>query len=232
MDKSFTWLSVMIPLASILLGAIVSYFSITFFENKKVKWAHKRAKEDFFSELDYLKEHISAQLDNCINGILSFRTVGEPIEVIQIPHFMAFDDTILKRSYADAAKSLNYKTRIAVNGLINKLAELESRNKAGIDYQVSLFSTEDRKVLNKNRKAALTNLRNTARGLAADYYTISQVISKTINFDGKETQYDWIRKYLDEKSYSEDDKEQVISFSTIFKEKKFMVERNKLSGKR
>lgn len=42
MDKSFTLLSVMIPLASLLLGAIVSYFSITFFENKKVKWALNR----------------------------------------------------------------------------------------------------------------------------------------------------------------------------------------------
>lgn len=218
MEEEISWLSYAVSAASsILLGALVSYFSINFIESKKVKLARKRARDDFFDELKYLKEHIDAQLANCIRGILSFKTIGDPIELIQMPHFLAFDDTILKRSYTDAAKHLNYQTRVAVNGLISRLADLESKNGTGIEYQVSLLSLSDSKTLEKHRKAALTNLRNVARSLAADYYLVSEIIEEQTKFERKNTEYDRIRNYLDEKGYNNDAKEYVISFSMAFK---------------
>lgn len=194
-EKEITWLSFIIPASSILLGAVVSYFSISFIESKKVKWARKRAKEDFYKELDFFITHLKKQLNSSIRAVLSLRNEGDDLDLFEHPVFTNFDNRIIMDFYSKCARYLNYATRVAFMATINNAEKLSARNKPADAFHQRLFDDE---FIEADYRAAVANkLRASVRHISLYYSVIKTIAEKKDNYDGSFIHSsDFISKYM------------------------------------
>lgn len=201
-EKEITWLSFAVPASSILLGALVSYFSISFIESKKVKWARKRAKEDFYKELDFFTVFLKKQLNNSIRSVLSLRVEGDDLDLFEHPDFTDFDNRIIMDFYSRCARDLNYATRVAFMATINKAEKLSARNKQADAFHQRLF---DDKFIEADYRAAVANkLRASVRHISLHYSVIKTIAKRKDDHDSSFSHGpEFISKYM--KKYNKSD---------------------------